>query len=65
MAEDLIKISGTKKDVYTHLIPQLEALLDGESDQIANLANVAAALKESFGFFWVGFYIVKQYVLVC
>lgn len=64
MAEDLIKISETKKDVYTHLIPQLEALLDGESDRIANLANVAAALKESFGFFWVGFYVVKQNELV-
>jgi L-methionine (R)-S-oxide reductase len=64
MAEDLIKISGTKKDVYTNLIPQLEALLDGESDRIANLANVAAALKESFGFFWVGFYVVKQNELV-
>jgi GAF domain-containing protein len=64
MAEDLIKISGTKKDVYTHLIPQLEALLDGESDLIANLANVAAALKESFGFFWVGFYLVKNTELV-
>jgi L-methionine (R)-S-oxide reductase len=64
MAEDLIKISGTKKDVYANLIPQLEALLDGESDRIANLANVAAALKESFGFFWVGFYVVKQNELV-
>jgi GAF domain-containing protein len=64
MAEDLVKISGTKKEIYSHLIPQLKALLDGESDRIANLANVAAALKDSFGFFWVGFYIVKQNELV-
>ena len=64
MAEDLVKISGTKKEIYSHLIPQLKALLDGESDRIANLANVAAALKDSFGFFWVGFYVVKQNELV-
>ena len=64
MAEDLIKINGTKEEVYQHLLPQLNALLDGESDLIANMANIAAALKESFGFFWVGFYLVKHNELV-
>ncbi len=64
MAEDLIKIKGTKLEVYQHLLPQLKALLDGESDLIANMANVAAALRESFGFFWVGFYLVKNNELV-
>jgi GAF domain-containing protein len=46
------------------LIPQLESLVAGERDQIANLANIAAALKEAFGFFWVGFYLVKGEQLV-
>jgi len=60
MAEDLSIITGTKKDQYESLIPQIKGLQDGESDPVANLANVAAALKEQFGWFWVGFYIVKK-----
>ncbi|HEY0109069.1 MAG TPA: GAF domain-containing protein, partial [Fibrella sp.] len=49
---------------YDSLIPQIDALITGETDLIANLANVAAALKEAFGFFWVGFYLVKDNQLV-
>ncbi len=64
MAEDLI-ISGTSKEErYEILLPQLEALIGGETDVIANLANIAASLKETFGFFWVGFYLVKNDELV-
>jgi L-methionine (R)-S-oxide reductase len=49
---------------YAELLPQLEALVQGEVDLTANLANIAAALKEAFGFFWVGFYEVKTGELV-
>lgn len=65
MAEDLIITRDTsKEEQYKSIIPQIEALLYGETDFIANLANVAAALKEQFGWFWVGFYLVKQDELV-
>jgi L-methionine (R)-S-oxide reductase len=65
MAEDLtIAKTGTKEEQYQSLLPQIEALLYGETDQIANLANVCAALKEQFGWFWVGFYLVKEEELV-
>ncbi|SKB43821.1 GAF domain-containing protein [Sphingobacterium nematocida] len=64
MAEDLKINKGNKEEQYKSLLPQIEALLKGESDEIANLANVAAALKEQFNFFWVGFYIVKGEQLV-
>ena len=64
MAEELIQIQGSKEEKYQALIPQIKALISGEDDEIANLANVAAALKQSFGFFWVGFYLVKQNELV-
>ncbi len=65
MAEDLaITKTGTKEEQYLSLIPQIEALIYGESDQIANLANVCAALKEQFNWFWVGFYLVKEDELV-
>ncbi|HYC38996.1 MAG TPA: GAF domain-containing protein [Chitinophagaceae bacterium] len=64
MAEDLSIVSGTRAEQYESLIPQLRALLDGEPDLVANLANVAAALKEQFGWLWVGFYIVKNEELV-
>src|ERR1700712_4854619 len=65
MAEDLnITISTNKTDQYQSLIPQIEALLQGEPDLIANLANVCAALKEQFKWLWVGFYIVKGDELV-
>jgi len=64
MAEDLSIIKGNKEEQYTGLLPQIEGLLTGESDLIANLANVSAALKEQFGWLWVGFYLVKQNELV-
>ena len=64
MAEDLTVVSGTKEEKYLALIPQIKGLLDGEPDYIANLANVAAALKEQFGWLWVGFYLVKGDELV-
>lgn len=61
MAEDLKIIVGNKAEQYQSLIPQIKGLLEGETDLIANLANVAAALKEQFGWLWVGFYIVKSF----
>ncbi|GAC1378966.1 MAG: GAF domain-containing protein [Ginsengibacter sp.] len=64
MAEDLNIIQGTKEEQYLALIPQIQGLLTGESDLIANLANITAALKEQFGWLWVGFYIVKKDELV-
>lgn len=65
MAEDLnIVQNGTKTGQYEALIPQIKALLEGETDLVANLANIAAALKEQFGWFWVGFYLVKEAQLV-
>ncbi len=64
MAEDLHVIQGTKEEQYQSLIPQIKALIEGETDVTANLANVAAALKEQFKWFWVGFYIVKNNELV-
>ena len=59
MAEDLYINAGSKTEKYRALLPQLKNLLAGEDDLIANLANVSAALKETFHFFWVGFYLVK------
>lgn len=64
MSEDLSIITGTKQEQYQSLIPQIQGLLDGEPDLIANLANTVAALKEQFGWFWVGFYLVKKDELV-
>lgn len=64
MAEDLYVSNGGKEERYRALLPQLRSLLEGEDDPVANLANVAAALKETFGFFWVGFYRVKDGQLV-
>ena len=55
MAEDLQVINGSKQEQYEALLPQIKGLLDGEPDLIANLANVTAALKEQFGWLWVGF----------
>jgi GAF domain-containing protein len=60
MADDLNIITGTKEEQYTALLPQIRGLLEGEPDLIANLANVAAALKEQFNWLWVGFYLVKD-----
>lgn len=65
MAEVLVVLDkSTKEEQYQSLLPQLEALLSGESDFIANMANVSAALKLAFNFLWVGFYIVKNDSLV-
>ena len=65
MAEDLhIVATSDKTEQYQSLIPQIEALISGEPDLIANLANVCAALKEQFKWFWVGFYLVKDNELV-
>jgi GAF domain-containing protein len=65
MAENLfIPKTGNKEDIYIALIPQIEALIKNENDLIANLANTAAALHQSLGFFWAGFYIVKGDELV-
>jgi GAF domain-containing protein len=64
MSEDLEIVKGDKNEQYQNLIPQIKGLLTGEPDLIANLANITAALKEQFGWFWVGFYIVKNDELV-
>ncbi|CDS91950.1 GAF domain-containing protein [Sphingobacterium faecium] len=64
MAEDLTINKGTKKDQYIGLVPQIRGLVTGETNQIANLANIAAALKEQFNFFWVGFYLIEGEQLV-
>lgn len=64
MAEDLNIITGTKEEQYEALLPQIKGLLEGEQDLVANLANVAAALKEQFNWLWVGFYLVKNGELV-
>ncbi len=64
MSENLSISNGSKAEKYQELVPQLKALLIGEKDEIANLANFVAALKETFGFFWVGFYLVKENELV-
>lgn len=64
MAENLIVSNGNKEQQYQTLLPQIESLLAGETDVIANMANIAAALKQTFGFFWVGFYRVKEDILV-
>ena len=64
MAENLIITEGDKEQQYQTLFLQIEALLAGETDMTANMANVAAALKQTFDFFWVGFYVVKEDMLV-
>lgn len=64
MAEDLLVITGTKEEQYQSLIPQIKGLLEGENDLIANLANVTGALKEQFGWLWVGFYMVKPSLII-
>ena len=65
MSETLwVPQTGERKEIYEAILPQVRSLLDGEKDRIANMANVAAALKEAFGFFWVGFYLVKEDQLV-
>lgn len=58
--ENLEIPKGSKAEIYEALIPQIQALIEGESDLYANLANISAALKEAFNHFWVGFYLVKH-----
>ena len=64
MAENIELVGNTKEERYQSLLPQIEALVIGENDTIANMANICAALKFGFNFFWIGFYIVKNDVLV-
>ena len=64
MAEDLQIITGSKEEQYQALLPQIKALITGEPDLIANLANTAAALFQQFRWLWVGFYLVKGEELV-
>ena len=59
MSEDLNIVAGTKPEQYESLVPQIKGLLEGETDLVANLANVVAALKEQFKWLWIGFYLVK------
>ena len=65
MSEDLSITQGlSREQTYLEIIPQIEGLIASEADLIANLANISAALKEAFDFFWIGFYIVKNNELV-
>ena len=64
MAENLLIHTGNKEEKYRELLPQLQALVSSETNRIANLANIAAALKQTFHFFWVGFYMVEGNELV-
>ena len=64
MAELLEISTGSKEEQYITLIPQIRALIAGEANLIANLANIAASLKQQFNFFWVGFYLVEGQELV-
>lgn len=64
MAEELILQQGDKAEQYQSIIPQIKAIVEGEPDLIANLANICAALNQQFGWLWVGFYLVKQNELV-
>ena len=65
MAENLfISQTTDRKKIYDEIVPQIAALVEGETDLVANLANITAVLKQAFGFFWVGFYVVKENQLV-
>lgn len=65
MAEDLSILSGVnREEQYKNLLPQVKSLVTGEPDAVANMANIAAAIKETFSFLWVGFYLVKNGELV-
>ena len=65
MADDLTLTKGiSREETYKEILPQIEALVEGETDMIANLGNVAAVLKEAFEFLWIGFYLVKNNELV-
>ena len=64
MAEDLVISKGDKEEMYRSVIPQILAITEGETDLVSNLANASAALREQFGWWWVGFYLVKGEELV-
>lgn len=64
MSESLIIKGDSKKELYENLLPQIEALVEGEDDVIANMANVSACLKDTFNFWWVGFYRVFEDTLI-
>ncbi|WP_436899513.1 GAF domain-containing protein [Acinetobacter gyllenbergii] len=64
MAEELVLRHGHKAEQYQSILPQIQAIVEDESDVIANLANICAALKQQFGWFWIGFYLVKENELV-
>jgi L-methionine (R)-S-oxide reductase len=64
MSEDLLIAAGTKAEQYRSLIPQIRAILEGEPDLVANLANTTAALQQQFQWLWIGFYLVKNGELV-
>ena len=64
MAEDLLVTQGNKAEQYEALIPQITALITGETNLVANLGNIAAALKQQFEWLWVGFYLVEKDELV-
>lgn len=64
MAEELTIKGNSRDEIYLSLLPQIKALVEGEEDLVANLSNISAALKQSFGFFWVGFYLLKNDELV-
>lgn len=64
MAEDLVIARGSREEQYIALVPQVKGLVEGETNLVANLANIAAALKEQFGWLWVGFYLVTDHELV-
>jgi L-methionine (R)-S-oxide reductase len=64
MSDELHIIEGTKEEQYVELIPQIAALIQDEPDLVANLANITAALKQQFGWLWIGFYLVKEDELV-
>ncbi len=65
MAEELIISTSTdKQERYATLVPQIQSLIEGETDVVANLSNITAALKQTMNFFWVGFYLVKDNQLV-
>jgi GAF domain-containing protein len=65
MAESLaFSKTSDRRKIYEEIAPQVESLISGETDLVANLANITAILKEAFGFFWVGFYLKKENQLV-
>ncbi|EXB45267.1 GAF domain-containing protein [Acinetobacter sp. 1000160] len=64
MAEELVLQLGHKVEQYQSILPQIQAIVEDEADVIANLANICAALRQQFGWFWIGFYLVKENELV-